>query len=237
MQENSLRIVMVRRIHKFVEAEGFEMARVADQLIQVLKHEIHTGILNPGDQLEEAALAERFKVSRTPVREAVRSLVDTGLLETRSRKGAFVRVLSTRELIDLFEVSAELEGLACRLASDRLVDESAGAIQEGLQACVIAAENEDARTYAAANLQFHSAIHAASKNAWLIAQLGQIEIRINPYRSMPYKIRGRLPKSVEEHREIMLAIFDGDGEQAAQLMRDHMMLQGKRVPLLLQNAA
>ena len=213
------------------------MARVADDLINVLKQEIHAGILKPGDQLEETALAARFEVSRTPVREAVRSLVDSGLLETRSRKGAFVRVLSTKELIDLFEVSAELEGLACRLASERLVDETARPIQAGLEAGSTAAENGDTKAYTVANLQFHGAIHQASRNAWLIEQLAQIEIRINPYRSMPYHIRGRLPKSVKEHQEIMEAIFDGKGSRAAQLMRDHMLLQGKRVPLLLQNAA
>lgn len=115
------------------------------------------------------------------------------VFETRSRKGAFVRVLSTKELIDLFEVSAELEGLACRLASERLTDQTAPAIQAGLDACSTAAEQDDVQSYAAANLQFHGAIHAASGNAWLIEQLGQIQTRINPYRSMPYQIRGRLP--------------------------------------------
>lgn len=213
------------------------MARVADQLIATLKQEIHTGVLKPGDQLEEAVLAERFSVSRTPVREAMRSLVECGLLETRSRKGAFVRTLSPKEIIDLFEVSAELEGLACRLASERLTDHAASAIQGGMDACVEAAETGDASAYAAANLRFHGAIHTASGNTWLCEQLSQIEARINPYRSMPYQVRGRLPQSVREHEAIMRAIFDGNGEEAARLMRDHMLLQGKRLPLLLQNVA
>jgi len=211
------------------------MRRVADQVVATLKNEIHSGVLKPGDQLEEAALAERFDVSRTPVREAIRSLVESGLLETRSRKGAFVRTLSAKEINDLFEVSAELEGLACRLASERLTNETVTAIRDGLDACTRAAEEDDPTAYAAANLRFHGAIHAASGNVWLIEQLSQIETRINPYRSMPYKIRGRLPQSVIEHEEIMLAIFDGKGEEAARLMRDHMMLQGKRLPLLLQS--
>ena len=105
------------------------MPRVADQLIETLKSEIYKGVLKPGDQLEEASLADRFGVSRTPIREAVRSLVELGLLETRPRKGAFVRVASAKELIDLFEVAAELEALACRLAAERLTDDTSLEIQ------------------------------------------------------------------------------------------------------------
>lgn len=210
------------------------MARAADDLISVLKQEIHSGVLKPGDQLEEATLAQRFDVSRTPIREAVRSLVDSGLLETRARKGAFVRVLSAKEVVDLFEVSAELEGLACRLATDRVTDGAVAAIRAGYQACETAADAADSDAYAAANLMFHGAIHAACGNDWLRDQLAQIETRINAYRSMPYQMRGRMPQSLSEHGQIMEAILDGAGTEAARLMRDHMMLQGKRLPLLLQ---
>ena len=91
------------------------MTRVADQLIETLKNEIHAGVLKPGDQLEEAALAQRFDVSRTPVREAVRSLVECGLLETRSRKGAFVRELAAEGFIpDHFSYLSENELLGVK---------------------------------------------------------------------------------------------------------------------------
>ena len=216
------------------DTTGQKMARVADQLIEKLKTEIHQGILRPGDQLEESALAERFGVSRTPVREAVRSLVESGLLETRSRKGAFVRILSAKELMDLFEVAAELEGMACRLASKRCTAQSASRIQAGFQACLAASEAEDTEAYGLANLQFHLAIHTASGNSRLVEQLEQIEAHVNPYRSMPYKLRGRLAQSVEEHRAILDSILAGEGDHADELMRDHMMLQGQRLPILLQ---
>ncbi|WP_416370302.1 GntR family transcriptional regulator [Tritonibacter mobilis] len=211
------------------------MARAADRLIERLKEDIHSGTLRPGDQLEEANLAARFGVSRTPVREAVRSLVDSGLLEMKSRKGAIVRVLGAKELIDLFEVAAELEGMAARLAAQRLTKESAKQIEAGLDMCRDAAERDDAEAYGQANLAFHKAIHLASGNARLIEQLEQISGHMNPYRSMPYNIRGRLPRSTEEHAEIMAAIFENEAGRADDLMRDHMMLQGQRVPMLLQS--
>jgi DNA-binding GntR family transcriptional regulator len=210
------------------------MSRSAEKLISQIKQDIADGLLKPGDQLEEAALSERFGVSRTPIREAVRSMVDSGLLETRPRKGAFVRTMSAKELLDLFDVAAELEAMASRVAAEKLRQSDVQLIKSGLDACYAAAESDDAKAYCQANLDFHRAIHKASGNYWLIEQLKQIELHINAYRSMPYEVRGRMEKSVQEHQEIFDAIMEADGEKARILMRDHMMLQGQRLPSLIQ---
>ena len=209
------------------------MARTADKLISDIRKEVSSGILKPGDQLEVTALAERFGVSRTPIREAIRTLVETGVLETRPRKGSFVRVLSAKQLLDLFQVAAELEGMACRLAALSLTKENVEAIERGLAKCTQAAEVQNNAEYAMANLDFHTAIHNASGNDWLIEQLRQLQINLNSYRTMPYEIRGRLDKSTDEHKIICDAILSGDGEHACNLMRDHMMLQGKRLPSII----
>ena len=209
------------------------MARTADKLISDIRNEVSSGILKPGDQLEVTALAERFGVSRTPIREAIRTLVESGVLETRPRKGSFVRVLSAKQLLDLFQVAAELEGMACRLAALSLTKENVEAIERGLAKCTQAAEAQNNAEYAMANLDFHTAIHNASGNDWLIEQLRQLQINLNSYRTMPYKIRGRLNKSTDEHKIICDAILSGDGEHACNLMRDHMMLQGKRLPSII----
>lgn len=210
------------------------MARASDKLVDQIKQDIFTGVLRPGDQLEEAELAERFGVSRTPIREAIRSMVDCGLLETRPRKGAIVRSLSAKELHDLFEVAAELEGMACRLACENLTRNHMASIQKALDECGFAAEAQDIRGYVDANLAFHAAIHAASGNIWLIDQLEQIEARINVYRLMPYEVVGRLEMSMQEHTDINDAIVKREGKVANELMRSHMMLQGKRLPSLLK---
>ena len=209
------------------------MARTADKLISDIHKEVSSGVLKPGDQLEVTALAERFGVSRTPIREAIRTLVETGVLETRPRKGSFVRVLSVKQLLDLFQVAAELEGMACRLAALSLTKENVEAIERGLAKCTQAAEVQNNAEYAMANLDFHTAIHNASGNDWLIEQLRQLQINLNSYRTMPYEIRGRLNKSTDEHKIICDAIISGDGEHACNLMRDHMMLQGKRLPSII----
>ena len=209
------------------------MARTADKLISDIRKDVSSGILKPGDQLEVAALAERFGVSRTPIREAIRALVDYGVLETRPRKGSFVKILSAKQLLDLFQVAAELEGMACRLAALSLTKENVEAIEHGLAKCTQAAEVQNNAEYAMANLDFHTAIHNASGNDWLIEQLRQLQINLNSYRTMPYEIRGRLKKSTDEHKIICDAILSGDGEHACNLMRDHMMLQGKRLPSII----
>lgn len=210
------------------------MTRAADKLIAQITEEISSGVLRPGDQLEESVLAEKFGVSRTPIREAIRAMVGCGFLQTIPRKGAIVRVLTSKELLDLFEVAAGLEGMACRLAAASLTDEYAKIIQDKLKKCEVLAEANDKVNYSIANIEFHAAIHQATDNYWLIEQLQHIGIHINPYRSLPYDIRGRLPKSSEEHAFICQAILAGEGNKASELMRDHMMLQGKRLPSVLK---
>ena len=210
------------------------MTRAADKLIAQITQEIASGVLRPGDQLEESVLAERFGVSRTPIREAIRAMVSCSFLQTIPRKGAIVRVLTSKELLDLFEVAAGLEGMACRLAAASLTDEHAKIIQDKLKKCEVLAEANDKVNYSIANIEFHAAIPQATDNHWLIEQLRHIAIHINPYRSLPYDIRGRLPKSSEEHAFICQAILMGEGNKASELMRDHMMLQGKRLPSVLK---
>ncbi|MEM9357246.1 MAG: GntR family transcriptional regulator [Pseudomonadota bacterium] len=210
------------------------MSHSAEKLIAQIKQEIADGVLKPGDQLEEAILAERFAVSRTPVREAVRSMVDAGLLERRPRKGAFVRCLTAKELLDLFEVAAELEGMACRLAANLMTRRNAEHIRAALSQCKEAAQDGDTLRYGQANLTFHRAIQEASGNGWLIYQLRQMDLHINPYRGLPYEVRGRLKQSMKEHQEIYETIMSGDADHARNLMHDHMLLQGQRLPSLLQ---
>ena len=146
-----------------------------------------------------------------------------------------MRVASAKELIDLFEVAAELEALSCRLAAERLTDKTSREIKNSFLECAEAASAQDIPRYAAGNLRFHAAIRVASENSWLEKELSEIEVRINPYRSMPYKMHNRLAKSIEEHREIKEAILEANNQKTANLMRDHIMLQDQRIPLLLRN--
>jgi DNA-binding GntR family transcriptional regulator len=209
------------------------MTRAADKLIIQITQEIASGALRPGDRLEEEVLAQRFGVSRTPIREAIRSMVGRGLLEAKPRKGAIIRTLTSKEVLDLFEVAAELESMACRLATSSLTEANAQRIQACVKQCHDMAQANDRAKYSIANLDFHASIQAACSNQWLVDHLQHIGMHLNIYRSIPYDLRGRLKKSAQEHQAICDAILGGDGELASQLMRDHMMLQGQRLPAII----
>ena len=210
------------------------MKRAAEKLVAAIQSDIFSGALKPGDRLDEAALAERFDVSRTPIREALRTLIDSGLIETKTRRGAYVRRLSASEVIEMFEVAAELEGMAGRLAAGGATQDQADAIDAACRACREAADRDDVAAYGPLNEAFHGAIHAASGNSYLRKQLDIVESRLQVYRRLPFEIRGRLPVSAREHEEIAEAVLTGRGDEADRLLREHMMLQGQRLPALIK---
>ena len=97
--------------------------RAAPRLRDVIEEEITQGVFRPGDRLDELALARRYRVSRTPVREALLQLGASGLVVSRPRRGTIVAAHSAEEVVEMFEVMAELEGMAGRLAARRANDE------------------------------------------------------------------------------------------------------------------
>ena len=130
-------------------------------LRDVLEDEIVEGRLSPGDRLDEMSLAERFGVSRTPIREALRQLAAAGFVEIRPHRGALVSAPDPRRIIEMFEVMAELEALCARLAARRLLTEDYQRLQQTLKACGDALKAGDSDAYYYENEQFHRAIYAA----------------------------------------------------------------------------
>ena len=107
----------------------------ADKLREQLEQDIITGVFKPGDRLDEVSLAKRFSISRTPIRETLQRLASSGLVERRPRRGVFVRTLSLQELVEMFEVMAELEGMCGRLAARRIIPEMSIRLQELMLSC------------------------------------------------------------------------------------------------------
>jgi DNA-binding GntR family transcriptional regulator len=200
----------------------------SEAIRQTLEEEIASGQLVPGERLEEVALAERFGVSRTPVREALRMLSTSGLIELQRRKGAVVASLSMQRLIELFEVMSELEGVCGRLAARRITEEEQAALLKQHKRCGQAAKSGDADRYYEENATFHSLIYAACHNRSLADELQRLRRRLQPYRRLQLRMKGRISESYAEHEEIVKAIFSGNEEVAAQSLRDHVSLQAHR---------
>jgi DNA-binding GntR family transcriptional regulator len=197
-----------------------------EELRVILEQAIMSGELAPGTRLEEQELAERYNVSRTPVRETLRLLASSGLVEMRARQGAVVATLTVPKLLEMFQVMAELEGLCARLAARRISPPYRERLAASHERCAQAALANDAEGFLDANRAFHEAIYAASNNPFLEEMTRSLRNRVAPYRRHVTYQPGRMADSIREHRAVLDAIDGRDAEGAHRVMRDHVNLLG-----------
>lgn len=200
----------------------------ASRLRYEIEEEIATGRLRPGDRLDESSLAQRFGVSRTPIREALQQLATAGLIEIRPHRGAIVGAPDARRLIEMFEVMGELEAMCARLAARRLQPDREADLRRTLAACEEAVRDGDTDAYYRENERFHHAVYAAGRNGFLAEQALALARRLAPFRRLQLRVRNRMLASQAEHRSIVEAIAGGDADKAAELMRAHVTVQGER---------
>jgi DNA-binding GntR family transcriptional regulator len=213
------------------------MNPLSERLREAIEEEIATGKLQPGAHLDEAELAQRFGVSRTPIRETLILLAGAGLVEARPRRGAVVAQVSAQRLVEMFDVMGELEAMCARLAARRITDEEMAALEQVHQDCRQAAESGDSDAYFYANERFHLAIYGASHNVFLAEQAGAIQRKLRPYRRLQLRVRNRVQRSFAEHQAILDALRVANGEQSAQAMRSHVVVQGERFADLMADLA
>ncbi|WP_407527583.1 GntR family transcriptional regulator [Methylobacterium oryzisoli] len=198
------------------------------RLRQTIEDEIVDGVRTPGERLDEVQLAERFGVSRTPIREALLQLAMTGLIEVKPRRGAVVSTPDPARLLEMFETMAELEAACARLAARRLTPPHQAELTAALEACRQAAETGDTTAYYAENTVFHAVIYRASRNGFLCEQATALSRRLAPFRRIQLRVRNRLGQSFAEHAAAVEAILAGDEALAAERMRAHVIVQGDR---------
>lgn len=201
--------------------------RVAD-IRAYLENDILTRVHLAAERLDEQEIGRRFGVSRTPVREAIRQLASTGLVELIPNRGAFVREVSPRELVQMFEVMAGLEAMAGGLAARRAPAEAVARIERCHEACALAAAKGDADAYYAENSLFHTAIYAASGNDYLESEATRLHQRLQAYRRLQLRAPRRIGQSLAEHGRVVDAIRAGDAATAEAELRAHVAIQGER---------
>jgi DNA-binding GntR family transcriptional regulator len=191
-----------------------------------LADEIILGMLAPGAILDETELAKRFQVSRTPVREAIRQLAASGLVESRAHRGSVVASPSHERLIGMFEVMAELEALCAALAAARATPEERRTLavaHEELRAMI---QSGDPQRYHEINEAFHATIYAGAHNAYLAEITMATRLRVRPFRRAQFRNLGRMAKSHVEHNAVVTAIMRGDCSGASEAMRYHIKTVG-----------
>jgi len=209
--------------------------RRADKISEDLEQLILTGEFSDGERLDEVKLAEQFGVSRTPVREAFQKLVVSGLVEQIPRRGVFVCQPGPVELLEMFEYMAEIEAVCGRLAASRISDIALELLQEANAKCQEALENGDIDDYYRENERFHKIIYKQSGNGFLEQEALRLHRRLKPYRRVKLHLRGRMKQSFAEHNAIVKAINDGNPDQAAKALREHVAVQGEKFHHLMIN--
>ena len=197
----------------------------AERLRALIAEDILSFKLKPGEKLDESRLADKYGTSRTPVREALRQLSSDGLIQIRHNRGAIVAKVSIRELLELLEVMAELEGACGRLAAKSSPVQSLGAIRAAQEFCRKYAELRNAPGYQDADDAFHEAIYAASRNNCLIKLTLGIRNRVAAYRPK-FEHASQIGFSVSEHDQIVQAIEQSLPEEADRLLQLHTINLG-----------
>ena len=198
------------------------------QVRDQLEDDIFNGRMGPGEQMQIDKLMARFAVSRTPVREALQQLEASGLVVVQPKRGTFVAKVGIPELMQMFEVMAELEALCARLAARRATPEVMAHVQAALHACDVECRAQQSNAYYYANEQFHQIIYQACGNAFLVQQTLALKNRLKPYRRLQLQLRNRMEQSLQEHRDIVPALEEGDADTAASAARSHVLVQGQR---------
>ncbi|WP_270936601.1 GntR family transcriptional regulator [Falsiroseomonas oryzae] len=196
----------------------------AEALAQRLADEIVSGRLTPGTPLEEVPLAAAHGVSRTPVREALRRLESSGLVETRPRRGAVVARPQPQRLREMFAVMAELEALAAAACARAMKPGDRRELEALHRRMAAMVREPDIAGYRAANVAFHQALYAGARNGYLAELAADTRRRLAPFRAAQLEAPDRLRRSHEEHGGILTAIQRGEAEEAARLVREHLAL-------------
>jgi DNA-binding GntR family transcriptional regulator len=191
-------------------------------VLEAIREAIKNGSLQPRERLMEIQLADELGVSRTPVREALRKLELEGFIVMVPRKGAYVSDLTMKDVADVFEIRAALEGLAAALAAERITEEELETMERLLVEKGEAINLDDMGKLVAVDTKFHEAMYQASRNERLSAIISNLREQIQRFRLTSLSIPGRKEDSLREHRNLLEAIQARDIQLARQLAQEHI---------------
>lgn len=195
-----------------------------EHMVRAIADLIITGVLKPGEKMDEGSLAVRFEVSRTPVREALRQLCAMGLVDRQPNKRAVVTNVSGSALNSMFEAMAELEAICARLSAERMTTAERRRLQrmhEDSAVFVGALAGED---YEAFNTEFHTQLYRGAHNEHIFELATQTRARLSPFRRAQFRLEGRLSKSWGEHDQIVASILRGDAVPAGIAAYEHVSI-------------
>lgn len=207
-----------------VTRRGEQADLLADLIADRVADEIIAGSLQPGSRLDEQTLAERFGTSRTPVREAIRQLKASGLIDVRPRRGAVVATVTKEELDILFVAMGEIEATCARLSALGMTPVERRRLQSVHEEMRAFVDRDDHAAYAEANVDFHTRIYAGAHNPVIADIALGLRRRLAPFRNAQLRAPGRLARSHAEHEAVISAIVAGNATAAHSTMLHHVSL-------------
>jgi phosphonate utilization transcriptional regulator len=197
---------------------------------------ILAGDMPAGSKLNEAAVADLLGVSRGPVREAFRSLEESGLVRLEKNRGVYVRQISLDEADEIYEVRAALDEFVGRRLAQRATPELVRELRARVERMAKAAGKSDVDAYVAANLEFHDRLVELTGNSKLLVTYRRLVNELNLYRRTTLAQSGTLPISTREHAEIVDRIAAGQAAAAGRALYDHVMASRERMHKTLATA-
>ncbi len=195
---------------------------ISNSLFSLLQQDILQGKWKNGDKLTEQSICDKYSVSRTPVREALRQLEMDGLVETIPNRGAFVIGFSKQDILDMYELRKAYEVLALKWAIERMTEEELEELQETFEFMEFYTQKNDIEKMLNINTKFHQLIYAASRNRMLQHVLSSYQIYIKHSKEGKDYPENYLTEVLEEHRKIFHACKNRDAEAGALAMNEHM---------------
>ncbi len=203
-----------------------------DKVLRTLRHEIYSGLRLPRERLVENALAEHFSVSRMVIRQVLSHLENEGLVEIEPYKGARVSAISVDRIFESYQVLSMLEGFAAMLAVDRFNEKDLTKLQKVVEKQE-ALDIDNVKEWQRLNQSFHRTINLKCGNERLIQLLRQ-HVQFTTYWFLVLSAPGRIPKNIEEHKAVIQAFAQKDGERARKLVERHIMGAGDYLTKHLQ---
>jgi DNA-binding GntR family transcriptional regulator len=205
------------------------------KLVDQIQEIVLSGELPAGSKLDEMALATRFNVSRTPVREALRRLASSGLIDLIPNRGAFTATLSEDQLSEMFVAMAEMEATCARLAAISMTPAERQALQRLHNRMGELVEPNDVRAFGEMNDAFHILIYRGAHNHYLEKNTSMLRKRLSLYRRSQFRTTGRLAHSFREHDAVVRSVIAGDPERAHAAMLKHFDMVEASVHTLLED--
>ena len=206
--------------------EEYQDHSLGGRVFQKIREDILNGKYKENDELRENTIGKELGVSRTPVREALRQLELEGLVSIIPNKGAYVTGISHKDIWDIYVIRSMLEGLCARWATEHITESQLDELEETILLSEFQMKKESgfsAEQVALLDSRFHSILYGASGSRILSHVLKDFHNYVQTARKSSVVSEDRARKSIREHRQILRAIRDRDGEMAEQLANEHIM--------------